>query len=92
MRPAILWTDEQIEAVRQMRAEGYSNAEISDRLRVSMARLGRLIQQRSDIPKREMVGTIAPARRAPVAPPARIPRGVSTLPPLPSLMAGGRDD
>jgi hypothetical protein len=99
MPVAIGWTDEQVEAVRQMRAEGYSNSEIAERIRVSLARLGRLLQQHADIPKRMMVGRGTEAKAGgglpPAAAPARIPRGVSTLPPLPSLMlaaSGERDD
>ena len=76
------WTPQQIALVRTMRAAGYKNTEITEKLGdVPRSRLCRLIHD-LQIPPRPREGGRASKRSRRQFP---IPRG-TTLPPLPSLV------
>jgi hypothetical protein len=73
------WTEQEIETVYRLRAEGMPNADICERLGITCGRLSRLIH-RLDLPKR------APSvARTTQRSPRRFLRGEATLSPWASL-------
>lgn len=74
--------DHRLQMLRRLRADGVSNECIMERMRLSSTQLGRLVRM-LDLPKRQRAET---ARRHVAGNTQRIPRGASTLPPLPSLV------